>query len=602
MSAIDDLKNGVFIDATSETKSTPNTETNKNSIKITRSKQVVLPKDRKEPVPVKISTNENRKTVSVKDIMPKEEKEDPNIHESIEKDLLNLQDPNSPFMQYAKRLEKEEKEWETEVAEQKALADEEEELNESIKDSEEEADENIDDDFEEENDSDEIIEEDLSDSDELDILSDLDFMNDDIEEENDSDDEEVYDVEEDETDSVLEDVEISTDDTIEEEIEDEDDVETPNIDIGTDEVSTETNYDDESVESEQVTASDKSEEEVLNQLRTLATEKLKPASMRMDISSFTIMKKPINNVTPIFKSQKSKVSKWVLPVQEVIVKMKEFSGSDLEKLREYSDGSNADSLDALNRRFHLIYDHIVSPKPQAFNNWLKSTPVDDVDHFYFAIYIASYNGANYLPQDCINDTCKETFISDDIPIMDMVKFKTDEDKEKFMKIYSSETVIANTEGAFATELVPVSDSLAIGFKKPSIYNAFELSAIDQRVRDKYSSLINYIPYIDQLYYIDAVNNSLVPIGYKMYQNDIRKTVESKLQKYSKILNTLTTDEFAPIINYTRELSVPYTGLHYVYPGVNCPKCGTKTNDMDARAEELVFTRYQLGALVNTSLS
>ena len=42
-------------------------------------------------------------------------------------------------------------------------------------------------------------------------------------------------------------------------------------------------------------------------------------------------------------------------------------------------------------------------------------------------------------------------------------------------------------------------------------------------------------------------------------------------------------------------------MDYVYPSVTCPKCGKETKEQISSAEELVFIRYQLGALVNTSL-
>ena len=153
-------------------------------------------------------------------------------------------------------------------------------------------------------------------------------------------------------------------------------------------------------------------DEVLKHLQKLATEKLKPVSAKLDISSFTILKKPVSNVSPIFQNSSARVVKWVLPAQESIVLMKEFSGSELEKLREYSENSR--SVDSLNRRFFMIYDHIVSPKPATFEQWLKSVPFEDIDHYFFAIYIASFKGANFLPEDCINKGCGETFITDDI--------------------------------------------------------------------------------------------------------------------------------------------------------------------------------------------
>ena len=353
------------------------------------------------------------------------------------------------------------------------------------------------------------------------------------------------------------------------------------------------------VEEEENSEAENDSEDVLKHLQKLATEKLKPVSRKLDISSFTVLKKPVSNVTPMFKESSSRVSKWILPTQESIVLMKEFSGAELEKLREYSE--NTRSVDALNRRFNMIYSHIMSPKPASFDTWLKTTPFDDVDSYFFAIYIASFKGANYLPADCINPQCKETFLSDNIDIMSMVEFENDEAKKKFLDLYQSEAAPAG-KGIYCTEVVPMNDKIAISFRQPSIYNVFEIAAMDEKTRADYSSIIDYIPYIDTVYSIDMANQTLVPIGYKMFADNNQRTIRSKVQKFHQVLSTLTVDEFAIIKAYVKAIAEKNNGIYYTYPAIECPKCHTSTEKQRTTAEELVFTRYQLGTLVNTSLS
>ncbi len=339
--------------------------------------------------------------------------------------------------------------------------------------------------------------------------------------------------------------------------------------------------------------------EVLKHLQKLATEKLKPVSKQLDISSFTVLKKPVTNIAPIFKESSARVVKWVLPAQESIVLMKEFSGSELEKLREYSE--NARSVDSLNRRFHMIYDHIVSPKPATFEQWLKTTPYEDVDNYFFAIYVASFKGANFLPEDCVNKDCGETFLTDDVNIMDMVKFDTKEAKEKFAALYQSEATPAG-KGVYCTEVVPMNNQIAIAFRQPSIYNVFEIASLDEKTRNAYSAIIDYIPYIDTIYAIDVENQTLTPITYKMFPDNAQRTVRSKIQKFDSIFSTMSVDDFGPVKAYVRAITEQSTGMHYVYPAVECPKCHTMTTEQRATAEELVFTRYQLGSLVTTRIN
>ncbi len=344
---------------------------------------------------------------------------------------------------------------------------------------------------------------------------------------------------------------------------------------------------------------DVDEDEVLKHLQKLATERLKPVSKKLDISSFTVLKKPVTNINPIFQSTSARVVKWVLPSQESVILMKEFSGSELEKLREYSENSR--SIDALNRRFHMIYDHIVSPKPATFEQWLKSTPYEDVDHYFFAVYIASFKGANYIPEDCQNAKCKETFITEDVNIMDMVKFETPEAKEKFVQLYKSEPTHAG-KGVYCTEIVPMTYSIAIAFRQPSIYNLIEIAALDQKTSAQYDHILEYIPYIDTIYAIDAAERTLTPITYKMFPDNASRTTRSKLMKYDNIFSTMSVDQFGPIKAYVRAITEKTSGMYYVYPSVECPKCHELTTEQRATAEQLVFTRYQLGSLVTTSLS
>lgn len=351
-------------------------------------------------------------------------------------------------------------------------------------------------------------------------------------------------------------------------------------------------------EDETETETENDQDEVIKHLQELATERLKPVSQKLDISSFTILKKPTIN-TKFLQQQQVNVAKWVLPGQESIVQMKEYLGSELEQLREYSEDST--SITSLTRKFRSIYDHIVSPKPSTYEAWLKSTPYTDIDHYFFAIYVACFKGANYIPVDCPNKQCNETFLSEDLPIMDMVKFESDETKEKFQRIYQNETTFANTKGLYTTEVVPMSNAIAVSFKEPSIYSLMEIASLDERFREKYESILDYIPYIDSLYIIDIQNQSLEPIGFKGYADNASKTIKSKIQKYDSVLKSLSIDEFGPIKAYIRAIRDRKSDFSYIFPAITCPKCGTSTKETEITAEEMVFTRYQLGNLVTTSL-
>lgn len=360
---------------------------------------------------------------------------------------------------------------------------------------------------------------------------------------------------------------------------------------------------DESLEIEEENVPDPEDDSaaILQKLKDLATARLKPVSKRLDISSFTVIKQPISN-TKQFNINPVKAAKWVLMNQEATVMMKEFTGAELERLREFTQ-EGVNSVSSITKRYKLIYDHIDSAKPASFETWLKTTPFSDEDNYFFAIYIASFKGANYIPRDCSDqETCKETWLTEDVDIMDMVKFEDEDAKKKFAKIYQAEDSSTTKAGLYVSERVALSNTVAVSFREPSIYTRIELASLDAEFREKYSAVLEYIPYIDSLYLIDQEQGTLTPVGYKSFADNNVKTTKSKIQQFAKVLSTLSIDEFGTIRPFVNSIATRTNGLSYIIPECTCPKCNKVVEEVTTTAEELLFTRYQLGALVNTSLN
>ena len=356
---------------------------------------------------------------------------------------------------------------------------------------------------------------------------------------------------------------------------------------------------DEEVDDE---ASDRSEE-TLKHLKELITERIQPSFKTLDITQFQIRAKKStgSNVKSITDGQQLKVVKWVLPNQKQCVFMKQFTGLELQTL---SENIQEGSLTSMNIAYRMIYDHIVSNKPGKFTDWLAVTPDSDIDHYMFCVFIASYKGTNFLPMDCPNNNCPDpTFLTDDIPIMDMVKFKDDESKVKFMEIYKSEIVYSNKSAYYVTAITPVSNQIAIGFKESTLKDVIDIEGLDERFRNKYKTTINLIPYIDAIYQIDYDTQSLIEIKANTKDTDNHiKLLRSKIRTYAKLIDTLTSDEFGVINAVINGISTREDMLSYIVPAVECPACGRKIDEVATSATQLVFTRYQLGALVNTTLN
>jgi len=358
---------------------------------------------------------------------------------------------------------------------------------------------------------------------------------------------------------------------------------------------------DEDEENTTTVASDSSsedEEQKENEtiLKNLVREKIAPISKKLDISTFTVAKKATasNN---IFQATQAAVAKWVLPATGVVVSMREMSGADLEKLRELmvDNTVNPDFKNGLK----IIYDHIVSPKPQSYEKWLKTTASADFEHLFMAVHIASFGEANYIPIDCVNPTCKKPYLTDSIKIMDMVKFVDKESEQKFWNLYNSD--VTEVQGLYTTEIVPMSNSFAIGFKEPSLYDIYvESTYYSGQFQDKYSSTMNYLPYIDELYVIDQVNRALVPIGYTTYDNNLSKTFRSKVMKYDKVLGTLTSDQHVILATYASKISQRINWFTYQIPETTCMHCGHVHPAIeDQTPSSMVFLRNRLTLLATT---
>lgn len=345
-------------------------------------------------------------------------------------------------------------------------------------------------------------------------------------------------------------------------------------------------------EDEDVKDSDEEAEATFQSFKKMVTEKIKPVSKKLNISGFTIAKQP-NMSNAVVATKELAIAKWVLPSTGITIMMKEFLGADLEKLRLLIQGNDARGT------LQLIYDHIVSPKPQRFEAWLKTIAYDDYDHLFMAVYIASFSGANYMPVDCTNPSCKEkTYVTDDIPFTQLVKYKDDSAKKEFKKIYAEEPVLSNP--IVATEIVPVSEKYAIGFMLPTIYSVLiESGYFDQEFTKKYATTISIAPYIETIYEINFATKTLIPIGYKEYVNNDGKTAKSKIVKYAKIINTLSSDEITTLRAYTEAINKNSDMITYQIPDTTCPHCGHQNAASASTAASMVFLRNQLALLVNT---
>lgn len=345
-------------------------------------------------------------------------------------------------------------------------------------------------------------------------------------------------------------------------------------------------------------AAEKEQQDNVEKLRKLIRQKISPVTKGLDISTFTISKRPASTKVATPRSNKEKIADWVLMSSHKPIYMRRFTGTEIERLA--NGGKGRTRLNRAMDTWQLIYDHIMDPnKPDSLEKWAKITSFLDIDHIYMAIYRANFDGSNYLPYNCTNSNCKEKVIlTDNIDIMDMCKFSSKEAKDKFFSILGSETSEASSK-LYNTEVVPVSDDYAFVFREPSIYNIiFESAMLDQDFVDKFGDLVTISTYIDGIYYINRETRELQPVRTNFYPNNMKKTVKSRIINYSKIVSTLNSDQYNTLLAYMQKINEAGDELKYQMPEITCPTCGTVIPASEQEAQSLVFTRHQLAALAN----
>lgn len=318
-----------------------------------------------------------------------------------------------------------------------------------------------------------------------------------------------------------------------------------------------------------------------------------------NIAGFSIAKKPITLTNARSAHRESgRVADWVLPASDRIISMKELSGPEIETL--LSNGNARNKLNTIREQYQVLYDHVVDPyKPGDVESWAKLISVVDVDQLYAAVYRASFEGKNFIPYDCPDTKkCKNSFLSDNVPFMDMVKFKDNNAKNHFNKLINSTPT--DKYGTYNTEVYPISDIYAFGFREPSIYDVVFVSAyLDDAFIQKYQDIMAIAPYVDGMYFIDRSSSSLKPIYVKEYPNDIVKSTKAKIITLSKIVKDLSSDQFNMIAMYANEIIGDKTDeITFRIPETHCPKCGAKIEEASYTASQLLFLRHHLTALVN----
>lgn len=346
-------------------------------------------------------------------------------------------------------------------------------------------------------------------------------------------------------------------------------------------------------------------EAIKKNIREEMNSNFSPIINKLDLSRFSISKKPINasKVINDIKSKAIECADGVLYKQNRAVRMSAFKPMEIQSI-DPNRARHNNYNKYVENKLKLIYDHIIDAnKPKSFEAWAMVTPNTVIDDYMFTAYKATFGTANILTFNCDDEKCNNVFM-ENVPVHSMIKFSSDEVKEKYMKIlHEGNTDSGNTN--YQVDLFQVSDEYVFGLKVPSLYNTFiEPTLVDQAFNSKYEDLLLLLSYIDSVYRIDYNTNELIPIDTKPVANNKSLSYKRRVKTFATILKSLTSDQLQSLSVETDKYDAGkldddgnlVSDITYVYPERRCPKCGKKIDENEVSPDNMLFTRHQLGLM------
>lgn len=355
---------------------------------------------------------------------------------------------------------------------------------------------------------------------------------------------------------------------------------------------TETKNEEEDIFKEEV-------DEIKNKIREKVTKDLNI----YDLSSFTINNNSTETINKYISYVEVPTVKHI--VGTTVYEVELFNGIDVMKMMEIQSNASASEDEIMISLLRLFYSKIVNEdKPSNFNDWLKYITVTDIQDIFAAIYKATVNTSDYIPYHCEDEICKKMSLIDiDGKFEDnYMEFKSEKSKEEYLKIYDGSSTIKTSN----SKIVQWTNDLAIEIKPRSVFNAFIIPKLmnagdNSKILKKYSTIVEYVGFIENIYKIDPENKTLSKIEIENGKNNGTVNGEvaaykSKLAHIDKLLKTRTNMEselFQFIIN---ENATEFDKKSYVYvsPNIKCPECGHehKSNREDNMLA-LVLQKQQL---------
>lgn len=355
---------------------------------------------------------------------------------------------------------------------------------------------------------------------------------------------------------------------------------------------------DEDEDEEEDSADDVDSDKAFETLKAEVKEKITPIKRSIDLSKFTIAKKSINasKLMKLAVQDHQCIADWVAYAANRPVSLTGLSGPEILKLNP--DNSNRNRLNTFRDMYRIIYDHIYDGNKPEFETWLKQTRFIDLPHIQFGLYMATFQGSNFVTYSCPNNKCNKVFIKD-VDFKDMIVYANDEVKQKVQDMLRMDTT-SKSNDTYNTDLIPISENYVFGLRTPSIWNVIiETASLSDQFIEKYSDLIDVVSYIDAIYLIDYENNNLIPVDTKPDPNDQAKTSARRIKVFHDIISKLSSEDYYRLRAEINDYDKSANDISYQIPACTCPDCATEIPaNTNMSPDNMLFTRHQLAAIGN----
>ena len=224
--------------------------------------------------------------------------------------------------------------------------------------------------------------------------------------------------------------------------------------------------------------------------------------------------------------------------------------------------------------YEKIYDTGVGK--MGFEEWLKSTSVEDVETFYYGLYCATFPN-----EGSFEITCPHCGDTNDLNVNHKNLFTTsDPDKMKdTMKTVSA----INTKEAMKEysligkyEAFELSDSGIIAeLRTPTLYDSLELlRTVPETIIDKDPIGLTNMLYINKLYAKE--------------KNDAGYVSITNRETLLKIIDNLSIDDAAQLEDAVSD-RVDSNRITYSIKNAKCPSCGKDIQNIPISIEDILFT-------------